>query len=211
MRILHSPYTYLENTQKVFHKSFSPKPLFKFFFNLRRYSQVKVHRQYQPHRRQICHQCQRHQWQTMGTISVCWQLYYPKVSKRNNENFSDWRFFPFATGVNDIGGAPWAVNISKNFQKSLKQSNGIIRGLGETDPFKRDYAESIYAYMENTTKELFAVIRIVSEYAGSIYILREYGESIQSIICPHWSRTWDDDGISPFKYWKKLHPKTVIC
>jgi hypothetical protein len=77
------------------------------------------------------------------------------------------------------------VNISKNFQKSLKQSNGIIRGLGETDPFKRDYAESIYAYMENTTKELFAVIRIVSEYAGSIYILREYGESIQSIICPH--------------------------
>ncbi len=24
---------------------------------------------------------------------------YPKVSKRNNANFSDWRLFPFATGV----------------------------------------------------------------------------------------------------------------
>jgi hypothetical protein len=32
--------------------------------------------------------------------------YYPKVSKRNNENFSDRRFFPFATGANDTGGAP---------------------------------------------------------------------------------------------------------
>ncbi len=40
-------------------------------------------------------------------------LYFPKVSKQNNQNFSDWRFLLFATGANenDTGGAPWAVNI----------------------------------------------------------------------------------------------------
>ncbi len=46
-------------------------------------------------------------------FSIC-QLYYPKVSKQNNYNFSDWRFFPFATGVNDTEVAPEAANISKN-------------------------------------------------------------------------------------------------
>jgi hypothetical protein len=30
-------------------------------------------------------------------------------------NTSDLRFFPFATGVNDTGGAPLAANISVNF------------------------------------------------------------------------------------------------
>ncbi len=29
---------------------------------------------YQRHRRQVCHWCQRHRWQTMGTISDCWQF-----------------------------------------------------------------------------------------------------------------------------------------
>jgi hypothetical protein len=42
------------------------------------------------------------------------------------------KIFPFATGVNDIGDAPQAANISANFQK-----NDIIRGLGETDPFRK--------------------------------------------------------------------------
>ncbi len=74
---------------------------------------------YQRHRRQICQRCQQHRWQIMGTISGCRHLKLnlkakiyiyvnntPKVSKQNNENFSDWRFCPFATGVNDTGGAP---------------------------------------------------------------------------------------------------------
>jgi hypothetical protein len=30
-------------------------------------------------------------------------------------------FFPFATSVNDTGGAPWAPNISANFRKNLKR------------------------------------------------------------------------------------------
>ncbi len=90
--------------------------------------------------RQICHRCQRCRWQiaTSGKqcrqLSNCWQLkwtwknfflyvnsFYPKVSKRNHKKFSDWRFFPFATGVVDTGGKPWAANISENFRKNLKR------------------------------------------------------------------------------------------
>jgi hypothetical protein len=58
------------------------------------------------------------------------------VSKRNNENFSDWRFFPFATGLKDTGGACGAANISANFWKNSKPIN-IIRGLGETEKKKK--------------------------------------------------------------------------
>ncbi len=69
---------------------YSLKNITNFFENSRRYSQVKVHRRYQRHRRQIfppvlttpvanfhryqrhqrqiCHQCKQHQWQTMRTI-----------------------------------------------------------------------------------------------------------------------------------------------
>jgi hypothetical protein len=55
------------------------------------------------------------QWEQ---LSNCWQLMNLKKKNylyansstqrcpKNNENFSDWRFFPFATGVDDTGGAP---------------------------------------------------------------------------------------------------------
>jgi hypothetical protein len=46
---------------------------------------------------------------------------------------SSFKFFSFATGVNDIGGAPWSANISANFKIIRNGSNGIFRGLGETD------------------------------------------------------------------------------
>ncbi len=56
---------------------------------------------------------------------MCWR-YYAKVSKRNNENFSDLRFFPFAIGVNDTGGSSWAANISTNLKKKCETvPNGI--------------------------------------------------------------------------------------
>ncbi len=58
------------------------------------------------------------------------------MSKQNNLNFSDWRFFPFATCVNDTGGAPRAANISANFGKIQNGPNKILRGLGETDSWK---------------------------------------------------------------------------
>ncbi len=89
------------------------------------------------------------------------KLYYPKVFKGNNENFSDWRFFPFATGVNDTdtGGAPWVANISANFRKIWNGPNGIIRGLKETDPCRKPEVESL----------------VTLSFASSIYTIRFNG------------------------------------
>ncbi len=108
-----------------------------FFENLRRYLQVKVHHRCQRHRRQICHRCHWHRWQIMGTISGCSRhlkvnlkakiyIYVSSTTQRWPNNiikvFYDWRFFPFATGVVDTGGKPWAANISANFLKNSKRS-----------------------------------------------------------------------------------------
>jgi len=65
------------------------------------------------------------------------------VSKQNNENFYDWRFFHFSTGVNDTGGAPWAANISRIFEKIQPGPNGILRGLEETDSWKKPEVETL--------------------------------------------------------------------
>jgi hypothetical protein len=45
---------------------------------------------------------------------------YPMEPKQNNYNFSDGRLFPYATGLNDTGGAPSVVNISKNVRKKFE-------------------------------------------------------------------------------------------
>ncbi len=55
-------------------------------------------------------------------------LHYTKVSKENNLNIPDWRFFPFAAGVNDTGGAPWAANIFKNLKKKLETALMVYLG-----------------------------------------------------------------------------------
>ncbi len=53
------------------------------------------------------------------------------MSKKNNENFSDWRFFPLATGVNDTVMHP-ELRISPGiFGKIQNGPNGVIRGLGK--------------------------------------------------------------------------------
>ncbi len=102
-----------------------------FLENSRRYSQVKVH-----------HRCQSYRWKTMGTISGCRYLKVKLKAKiyifinfafqrcQNYQKFSDWRFFSFATGVNDTGGEPWAANISANFWKNLKRPYWYTQGLG---------------------------------------------------------------------------------
>ncbi len=60
----------------------------------------------------ICHRCQRRRWQTMGTIikllttlneleknvSIC-QLYYPKVSKRNNKKIFRLKIFSICQNI----------------------------------------------------------------------------------------------------------------
>jgi hypothetical protein len=72
-------------------------------------------------------QCQQPQRQIKGTISDCWHIQVNSKEKiylfvnsttqrclKYNKKFSDWRFFPFATGVNDTSGAPRAANFRKN-------------------------------------------------------------------------------------------------
>jgi hypothetical protein len=54
-----------------FHGSVSPGPIrtvTNFFKNLQRYSQVKVHHQYQGDWWQICHRYQRHRQQILPTV-----------------------------------------------------------------------------------------------------------------------------------------------
>jgi hypothetical protein len=68
----------------------------------------------------FCHRyrwCRWYRWQIIGTKSDCLHLKVNLEKIENNKNFSDWRFFPFATF------APWAANISANFQKNLKRPN----------------------------------------------------------------------------------------
>ena len=89
-------------------------------------------------------------------LSNCWQInkwtwkkkfihmltLQPKGVQKKSYNFSDWRFFPFSTGVNDIGGASWAVNISANFrEKFFKCPNGILRVLEATDWWKKTWSQ----------------------------------------------------------------------
>jgi hypothetical protein len=67
------------------------------------------------------------------------------VSKRNNENISNLRFFPLATGVNDTGGASWARISPQIYEEIQNGPNGIIRGLGETDPCRKPEVENLVA------------------------------------------------------------------
>jgi hypothetical protein len=48
----------------------------------------------------------------------------------------------FATGVVDTGGQPWAANISAS-EKIRNSPNGIFRGLGETEAWKKLEAKNL--------------------------------------------------------------------
>ncbi len=61
-----------------------------------------------------------------------------KVSKRNHKNFSDWRFFPIC---HRCRWHRWQTLICEylreKFEKIWNSPNGIIRGLGETNSWKK--------------------------------------------------------------------------
>ncbi len=91
-------------------------------------------RRWQRHRRQICHRCRWHRWQIMATISGCKHLkvnlkakfinmftLLPKGVQTKLLKFFCLKVFPFATGVVDTGGKPWAANISANFRNNSKR------------------------------------------------------------------------------------------
>ncbi len=56
---------------------------------------------------------------------------------------SDCRFFPFATSVNDTGGALELRISPRIFEKIRNGSNSIIRGLGETDPSRKPEVKNL--------------------------------------------------------------------
>ncbi len=69
----------------------------------------------------------------------------PKGVKRINEKFSDLRFLPFATDVIDTDSAAWVRISPRIFEKIWNVPNGIIRGLGETDPCRKPEVENLVA------------------------------------------------------------------
>ncbi len=81
-----------------------------------------------------CHRYQQHRWQTMGTISECWQFkmnlkkkfifmltLLPKGVQKKKWKLFWLMFFPFANGVKNTGGATGAANIPADFRKNLKR------------------------------------------------------------------------------------------
>jgi hypothetical protein len=56
-------------------------------------------------------------------LYICF-LYYPKVTKQNYYNFSDERFFPFATGVVDTLSREYLREFSKKFETVLMEYSG---------------------------------------------------------------------------------------
>ncbi len=114
---------------------------------------------YQQHRRQICHRMKRHQWQTMGTISDCWQLKMnlkekmylydnsttQRCPKEITKTFLIEDFFHFPP-VSTTPVVHLELRISPPiFGKIWNSPNGIIRGLGETDPCRKPAVENLVA------------------------------------------------------------------
>ncbi len=54
------------------------------------------------------------------------------------------------------GSAPWAANISANFQKLWNGPNGVIRGLGETDPCRKTWSQKSRNTVPLSCKESFS-------------------------------------------------------
>ncbi len=103
----------------------------------------------------ICHRCHWHQWQTIGTTSDCWQLegknYLSAKSTAQScpkeimktfliEDFFHWPPMSTTPVVH------LELRISPRiFKKIWNGPNGIIRGLGETDPRRKPEVENLVA------------------------------------------------------------------
>ncbi len=123
-----------------------PLEPFQFFFeNSWRYSQVKVHHRYQWHRGHILPPVSlvllipvAKYGKNIRLLKVnlkAWIYIYVNSTTQRCPNkiikkISDWRLFPFATGVNDTGGAPWAANLREFLEKIWNSRNGMLRWKG---------------------------------------------------------------------------------
>ncbi len=105
-----------------FHESVSPPPQSISLGPFGIFSKIHGCQRY---RRQICHRCQ---W-----------FYFPKLSKQNNYNFYDWRFFYICHQCHRHRwctlSCEYLREFSKNFERALMVP--ILRVLGETDSWKK--------------------------------------------------------------------------
>ncbi len=81
-------------------------------------------------------ECCWYRWQIMGKISDYWHLKVNFKEKNYLYFYSPTqrcpkKSFPFAAGVKDTGGAPWAANISANFRKFETALMVNSRALGK--------------------------------------------------------------------------------
>ncbi len=131
---------------RFFYESPSPKPLkiplgFKCFQNSQRYFQVNVYHQY------LWHRCERYWWQIMGTLSDYLRLKVKlkekiylnvnstsqrtEVSKQNRTFLIQDFFLLPPVSMTCVSSAPWAANISGNFQKIEKALMGYSEAWGK--------------------------------------------------------------------------------
>ena len=120
---------------------YSIKTVSNFFENSRRYSQVNVHHRYQRHRRQI-----------MGTISGCRQLKVNLKAKIYTYVSSTTQRWPNKIIkiflIEDFLHLPPVANLElrisqRIFEKIRNDPNGILRGLRETDSWKKLEVENL--------------------------------------------------------------------
>ncbi len=122
-----------------------------FLENSRRYSQLKVDHWYQRHRRQICHRCRWHRWQTMGIISGCRYLKVnlkakmyicvtSTIQRCPNKIINIFLIEDFFI-CHRCRWHRWSTLICEYlrefFEKIRNGPNGILWGWGETDWWKK--------------------------------------------------------------------------
>ncbi len=119
---------------------------------------AKCHR-FQRHRRQICHRCQWHRWQTMGTISG-WRylkvnmkakiyIYVNSTIQRCPNKIIKIFLIEDFFHLPPVSLTP-VVNLElrispRILEKIRKGPNGILRGWGETDSWKKPEVENLVA------------------------------------------------------------------
>ncbi len=105
----------------------------------------------------------------------------PPVSMTLAANFSDWRFFPFDTGVNNTGGAPQLRISMQIFETNRNSPNEILRGLGKQIYEKNLKAKiSLITYLTAYCIELFGLkicfcFKIILVY---VYIVEKPAETL---------------------------------
>ncbi len=110
------------------------------------------HRYQRHRRRQICHRCKWHWWQTREQLSNCWQLkmnlkkksylYAKSTTRMCSKEIIFFHLPPVSTtpAVHlELRISPWI------FEKIQNGPNGIIKGLWEIDPCRKPEVKNLVA------------------------------------------------------------------